>query len=90
MEVLSVRLDAAAITAVLKRCRSLNEADVGLQAMLPLPSKATRFGLFDGWNERPFTLAGLALGCKEAPSKITEEYRTGYEMGCDLRRKSRD
>ena len=67
----------------LERCLSLEDADVQLQALAPMPSKATRWGLWDGWTGRPKTTAGLALG-SEVATVDGRDYREGYEIGREL------
>ena len=64
------------IASILAGCRTLSDAAARLEHLVP--SKAERWGLWDGWAGREPSLAGLplmpAVGSNGAPLQAFDEY----------------
>ncbi len=71
--------------AILAHCKTLAEADDLLRKVRPALSRASRWGMFDGWTGRASTLAGLApQDGKEVPTEIAQDYNEGRAIGIEL------
>jgi len=85
-------MDQAGIKLALGESHTLKEAEFKLK---PIASRAMRWGLWDGWNDRPYSEAGLSSfnWNPERTAKAIDDYVQGYGHGIDLRlsnRKERD
>lgn len=67
---------------LLVTCQTLADADHLLMKVRPLPSRALRCGLFDGFAGRPRTTAGLAID--PPPKEVVMDYQEGCEIGREL------
>lgn len=81
------------VELLLRGCSSLKDAEQQLTRITPMPSKALRWGLWDGWSGRSHSTDGLYYTCdSETPQaeKQLREYEEGYATGQRLRRESRE
>lgn len=83
-------MDYALARRILKRCRTLDDAELKLAELDPLPSRAFRWGLFDGHAGRPKSLAGIiaakasAVTTEESRRRMAREYSEGHLLGESL------
>src|SRR5258706_211600 len=68
-----------AAASILLHCHTLSGADNALQLLRPHQSRATIWGLFDGWANRPRTSAGLG-----AMHFVNLEYYEACNIGHEL------
>lgn len=55
------------VIAILRKSKSLDDAEHGLARLVPLPSKAESWGLYDGWSNRPRSISGVVITSVETP-----------------------
>lgn len=72
--------------SLLQGCRTLSDAETKLAALTPIPSRAARWGLWDGWSGRPSTTAGLILGAVKPGNKDVQKVEDDYDEACELGR----
>jgi hypothetical protein len=70
-----------AVLAILKKCRTLDEADKALLKVSPIPSRSLRWGLFDGFVGRPRTVTLLD---GQNSGQVRADYLEGCEIGREL------
>lgn len=80
-------IDMEKAKKLLRQAKTLSDAEAKLTALRPIPTKAFRWGLWDGWEGwRPNCTSGVAPEHVEAgkPAHTQQEaykYKEGYEIG---------
>lgn len=75
------------LLTILTACATLRDADLKLKGLLPVPTRAWRWGLWDGWRELPLSTSGLVSQSMIGKSKAEADYERGYGVGRTLRGK---
>ena len=86
-----MKLDEKQTVFQLKLSRTLTEAETRLALLTPIPSRAWRWGCWDGWDDRPSCLSGLIVETPEKSEysrKTALEYDLGVQVGKCLRKES--
>lgn len=76
------------LVAVLSKCTTLDEADFRLKIDFGIEHVSRRWALWDGWDGRPATTAGLISTNNldtELGREIEADYNTAYICGHNLR-----
>lgn len=75
---------AIALNRIIGSCQTLAEADIVLQNRKPTYTMAARWGLWDGFADRPWSVAGLSK--EPVPDEIRADYDQAYQAGKDAAR----
>lgn len=82
------KVDLLVVEKLLQQCKSLKDAEQRLMSIIPLPSKALKWGLWDGWTAREWSTDGLYAqkdATQPASDKQMKDYDEGYAVGKRLR-----
>ena len=73
-----------AVRTILNGYLTLLEADKEMSTLVPRLGKALRWGMYDGFMGRPFSLSGLTTLTSQLNPEIVKEYEEGQRIGQEM------